>query len=100
MSEMSKACALVRVLLDRGFSVTVDNGEEIVARRSRDEREICEALGQADMETLVLYRDGARQGAMLLVWGNDPDGSELVCDYTDTPQLDAIWREVFWDDGN
>ena len=98
MSEMKKARELIAAILDEGLSVTVDNGEGVEVERSRDPEEIESVLGATEMEHLLLYRDGAYQGAMLLVWGNDPDGSELVADYTDNPLVDGIWRRVFWED--
>jgi len=93
-SEFSKARELVRAILVEGLSARVDNGEYITGRLT-DEAEILKELGVTDMETLVLYLGDRRQGSMLLVWGNDPEGSELVADYTDAPLIDGIWRRVF-----
>lgn len=96
--EMRKARELVREILEEGLSVTVDNGEYVAVKRSTDRAEIERELGATDMETLILYRGDARVGSMLLVWGNDPDGSELVADYTDNAVIDALWRRVFWEE--
>lgn len=98
MTEKDKARELIATILDEGLSVTIDNGEYVEVRRSRDPEAIERELGAADMETLILYRGDTRVGSMLLVWGNDPEGSELVCDYTDNPLIDGIWRRVFWNE--
>ena len=70
----------------------IDERDDEGARIEDDE------LGATDMQNVRVYRGDAYQGSMLLVWGNDPDGSELVADYTDTPLIDEIWREVFWEE--
>ena len=97
MTEKDKARELVREILAEGLGVKVDNGEELSGIMT-DADEVERWLGAADMETLILYRGDTRVGSMLLVWGNDPEGSELVCDYTDNPLIDGIWRRVFWNE--
>lgn len=97
MTEKDKARELVREILAEGLGVKVDNGEELSGKLI-DAAEIEAWLGATDMETLILYRGDTRVGSMLLVWGNDPEGSELVCDYTDNPLIDGIWRRVFWNE--
>lgn len=97
MTEKDKARELVREILAEGLGVKVDNGEELSGIMT-DADEVERWLGATDMETLILYRGETRVGSMLLVWGNDPEGSELVCDYTDNPLIDGIWRRVFWDE--
>lgn len=97
MTEKDKARELVREILAEGLGVKVDNGEELSGIMT-DADEVERWLGATDMETLILYRGETRVGSMLLVWGNDPEGSELVCDYTDNPLIDGIWRRVFWNE--
>ena len=97
MTEKDKARELVREILAEGLGVKVDNGEELSGIMT-DADEVERWLGATDMETLILYRGDTRVGSMLLVWGNDPEGSELVCDYTDNPLIDGIWRRVFWNE--
>lgn len=82
MSEMAKARELIAAIEARGLTARIEDDE----------------LGATEIQNVRVYRDDAYQGSMLLVWGNDPDGSELVADYTDTPLIDGIWREVFWNE--
>ena len=82
MSEMAKARELIAAIEARGLTARIEDDE----------------LGATEIQNVRVYRGDAYQGSMLLVWGNDPDGSELVADYTDTPLIDEIWREVFWDE--
>lgn len=97
MNERRMAERLVDVLLQRGLLVSVDDGEEIAVSRSRRRGEIVAALGATDMETVIAYRPGnppARVGSFLLVWGNEPDGSELIADYTDNDTCEDVWKEL------
>lgn len=86
---------LVRNLLSRGLSVSVNDGEEWTVNRSRKESEILEALATTDTDELIASDDaGARKGWFLLVWGNDPEGDELIADYTANELCEAVWHEV------
>ena len=79
--EQAHAKALVRWLLKRGLSVSVNDGEEWTVVRSREESEILPALATTDMDELIAAdAAGTRLGWFQLIWGNDPDGSELVAD--------------------
>ena len=82
MSEMKKARELIAEIERMGLTARIEDDE----------------LGATEMQHVRVYRDGAYHGSLLLVWGNDPDGSELVADYTDNPLIDGIWRRVFWED--
>lgn len=79
--EQAHAKALVRWLLKRGLSVSVNDGEEWTVVRSRNEQAILLSLATTDMDELVVSdAAGTRLGWFQLIWGNDPDGSELVSD--------------------
>lgn len=86
---------LVRNLLSRGLSVSVNDGEEWTVVRSRKEGEILEALATTDTDQLIASDDaGERKGWFLLVWGNEEDGSCLIADHSDNQLCDTVWREV------
>ena len=82
--------ALVSDILARGYSISVNDGEDWPVKRSTDLAEICDAAASVDESLLRLRRpDGSTAGVIDLVFGNAPD--ELISDHTDTPELDAVF---------
>jgi hypothetical protein len=49
-SDKLTATALVRECLQRGYSLSVHDGEEWTVKQSRDENAICGALGTTEVE--------------------------------------------------
>jgi hypothetical protein len=89
--ERGVATRLVRAAIHAGYTVSVYDGEEYTVKRSRQERQILEALASTEEDTLVI-RDsaGERLGSLMLIWGNDETGEELIADYTDKPEIEAL----------
>lgn len=81
--ERRIATHLVNKALERGYSIAVHDEEGEQLKASSDKKAIMDALALTDMNSLVLYRDGARVGSILLVWGNDED---LVTDNSDNDE--------------
>lgn len=77
---------IVNRALDKGFLLTVFDGEEFPVLHSDDAEEVMAELGHCDEEWLYV-ENAARQkiGTIFLVYGNDPD--EVVCDCTDKPEI-------------
>jgi lysylphosphatidylglycerol synthetase-like protein (DUF2156 family) len=77
---------IVNRALDKGYLLTVDDGEELPVMHSDDAEEVMDNLGHCDEEWLHV-ENAARQkiGVIFLVYGNDPD--EVVCDCTDKPEI-------------
>jgi hypothetical protein len=93
--EATKARKIVAAALAKGWVVSVNDGEEWTVKKSSNKTEILDALCSTGMDTLR-FRDAAGQpvGSMLLVWGNDPKGSELVSDSsTDGGSFDAFCEQ-------
>lgn len=93
--ERQAATRLVDALLAAGYSLRLNDGEEWLpesgATRERDA--ILDAMASTGEETICAYKpDGRSAGQVYLVYGNDPDGSELYADYTISLQalIDAI----------
>jgi hypothetical protein len=83
--EREIANAIVDSLLESGFLISVDNGDnngnEFEIAKSRDRRAIKAALMQTDEEHLHVYlADGKKFGWVYLVYGND--GWDVMSDYT------------------
>jgi hypothetical protein len=72
--------------LDRGYLLTVLDGEDVPIRLSDDAEAVMAELGHCDEEWIqVANADGKRIGTIFLVYGNDPD--EVVADCTDKPEI-------------
>lgn len=72
--------------LDKGYLLTVFDGEEFPIRCSSDPEAVMEHLGHCDEEWLqVANADCKRIGSIFFVYGNDPD--EVVGDCTDKPEI-------------
>lgn len=83
---------LVFSALDAGCAISINNGgdeDEVV--QSRDLDAIGSNLGQADEDTITLYRDGAMLGFVHLVYGN---GSDVISDNTPGNEMAAILSEA------
>ena len=95
--ELFYARKLVRNILSRGHRISVSDGEDWPVRGTRSEDAVMNALDACDVEYLfVVDADVDRPlGSFMLVYGNDPEGDELVADHSDTGLLSAIWNEVF-----
>lgn len=91
LGERRTATRLVRAAIAAGYTVSVYDGEEYTVKRSQNEAAILEALASTEEDTLVI-RDsaGERIGALVLIWGNDQTGEELIADYTDKPEIEAL----------
>jgi len=77
---------IVNRALDKGYLLTVDDGEELPVMHSDDAEEVMDNLGHCDEEWLHVENDARQKiGVIFLVYGNDPD--EVVCDCTDKPEI-------------
>ena len=63
--------------LAAGLSISIDDGEEVVLRRSTDRKAILAAMFTTDADYLHLVKDDKPLGSVLLVWGN---GFECIAD--------------------
>lgn len=72
--------------LDKGYLLSVFDGEEYPIRCSSDPEAVMAELGHCDEEWLqVANADCKRIGAIYLVYGNDAD--EVVADCTDKAEI-------------
>lgn len=78
--ERKIATKLVKRFIDLGWSISVDDGEEITVRRSISPKTVLQALATTDSDTLIVTDQyGRKIGSVWLVWGN---GSDLISDWT------------------
>jgi hypothetical protein len=71
---------LIETALAAGFTLGVDNGEELVLRRSADADAVFKAMMTVDQEHLLVYKDGNLYGKVFLVYGNGCWG--VICNYS------------------
>lgn len=95
--EARAARRLVRAALAEGWSISVNDGYETTVTRSTMERAILDALATTgeDIITIHLPIGGKSGGTFWLVYGNDPDGSELIADHTDNENCDRLYSAVY-----
>ena len=88
---------LVRNILSRGLTISVNDGEDWTVVDSRIEATIMGALATTEIDYLRVKDelDYKTLGTFMLVYGNDPEGEEVVSDHTDNRLCNSIWREVF-----
>ena len=87
--EMKIAEQLVDDALAAGYTVSVEDGEEITVMDSADRAEILGALQTTDMDRLYLHTPTGRHW-ILLIWGNDCD---LISDYAGPDEVMAPLME-------
>ena len=84
--ERFEVARIVARALDKGYLLTVYDGEELPVMHSDDAEEVMDNLGHCDEEWLHVENDARQKiGVIFLVYGNDPD--EVVCDCTDKPEI-------------
>ena len=94
---------IVSKALAKGWLISVYDGEEWAVKFSTDAKAIIDAATSVDECTLSLRTKAPRMtehgmsdrvGKLYLVWGNDPQGSELISDYTFTPEVEAFVQSL------
>ncbi len=94
--EATVARRLVKAMLARELSVSVNDGEEWTVKKSRVYREIIDALCSTGEDYLRIYAPtGDCLGAFYLVWGNAEDGSELISDYSANDFCERLVRIAY-----
>ena len=77
---------IVNRALDKGYVLSIYDGEEFPLLHSDDADEVIAELGHCDEEWLYVENaDHKKIGTIFLVYGNDAD--EVVCDCTDKPEI-------------
>ena len=72
---------LIQALRGDGLLVSVHDGEQWAAIKSDDSQEILDAMCSTGADwVLAVNESGKKVAAFQLIYGNDPDGSELISD--------------------
>lgn len=96
--ERKVARALVNKMLESGYTISVNDGEEWTVKNSTSTTEVINALCTTGEDYVrARYKDGTVVGTFTLIWGNDPDGSELIADHTDNDAANELYRMVYRD---
>lgn len=95
--EARAARKLVKAALAAGYCISVNDGEEWTVKRSTNAREIIDALCTTGQDVIRLRdpADGAAIGSFCLIYGNDPDGGELISDHTDNNVCNALYKSAY-----
>jgi hypothetical protein len=91
-TEKTAAAKLVAAAISSGYTVSVNDGEEWTVKRSTAKAAILDALETTGEDTIRIRDNASGEmiGDIFLVWGNAPDGSELICDHTDNPAISSL----------
>ena len=91
IGERRTIAALLAVALRKGYTVSVNDGEEWTVKHSTSSDEITAALATTG-EDVLRFRDKDKVlvGNAYLIYGNAADGSELVYDHTDEPSMNTL----------
>ena len=88
--EKAQAETLVSLLLERDYTVSVNDGEEWTVKKSADRGVILEAMGSTDSDTLrARSADGQFVADFVLIYGNGP--GELIADHTANDAAESLW---------
>lgn len=93
VQEMERK-VITRLLQDaiaQGYSVSVDNGEEVVVKKSTDVEEIMKAMFSVDEEYLHFFKNNQKVGWACLIYGES--GWDVINDYS--MNLEPIMEGVF-----
>lgn len=99
-TEKTVVKALVSNILLAGYSISVNDGEDWVVRRSTDKKLIIGSLFSTDEDYLMIFdprvlnaTDKTRTvGSFHLVYGNSAD--EVIADYTDNAETERLYLTV------
>jgi len=85
---------LIGLLTSAGFvPLTVDNGETVTKWNPEDQEAFAAEAAACDESVIRCTDPNGRKVALYLVYGNGP--GELVCDYTATPELEAVVDDFY-----
>lgn len=69
---------VVADLLKAGYTISVQDGEEITLKQSTDRKAIMAALATTGEDRLFVYKPNCKASFVYLIWGN---GCDLIADY-------------------
>lgn len=95
--ERRIARKLISTLIQSGYVVDINDGEEWTVRGSVNKAELLEALATTGGDLVAFRRHGEtrRLGWFNLIWGNAEDGSELLSDHSDNDTATAIYAATY-----
>ena len=84
---------IARLLAAKFVPLTVDNGETVTKWDEENQTAFADEAMACDESVIRCTDPNGHKVALYLVYGNGP--GELVCDYTSTPELDAVVDEFY-----
>lgn len=91
--EKRLSSALVGACINRGYLVSLNDGQEWVIKKSHNKTDILAAMFTTDTDTILIRaKSGEKAGQFYLLYGND--GTDVIADYTHTEPCEAIWNEI------
>jgi hypothetical protein len=78
--ERRIATQCIAELLEAGYALGVNDGEDTTIENSTDPTALLAAMFTTDEDYLLAFKDGERVGWVRFVYGNS--GWDAICDYT------------------
>jgi len=79
--EANIARKIIKLALERGLTISVNDGEEWTVKETTMAKAVEHALCTTDQDTIRLHEADGSIGSIYLVWGN---GEDLISDCTDS----------------
>lgn len=89
------AMKMIDSALDKGWSISVNDGEDWTLRKSRDRDAIIEELASTDENLLGFWDSQIHVGNAYIIWG-EPDGDGVFTDCSGTKAFN-IWHDALCD---
>lgn len=91
--EQKTVRKLIDIVLAKGYTISVNDGEEWVLLRSQSVQAVCDAMMTTDEDKWQVRReDQTPVGEVWFVYGND--GYDVVTGYTVSPDMEEMVAEL------
>lgn len=97
--DKKMATRLVDEALRRGYTISVNDGEEWTVKRSTVRAEILAAMGSTEMDVIKVREKPAEEGDVAkfvgcfdLVWNNDP--GDTIADHTANAECESLYAHA------
>lgn len=96
--EQAQAMRLITDALFAGYAISVNDGEETTVRKSRNAKELVDAMGTTEADTLTFHAtdtvgdgDARCVGSAWLIYGN---GRDLISDHTFNDAMHSLLTPI------
>lgn len=81
------AKGIVQAALDKGYAISVYDGEETTVKQSTDRKAVLDAMATTNDDRLTFWLGDQRIGTAWLIYENDED---VLSDWSDNEEMNAL----------